>query len=512
MRPLSGQTVLVTRPKNQGLELAERLRRLGAKVIRIPLIRTAPPPDWRPLDKALQELKSFYIIVFTSANGVEWFFRRAKLVLGETPSAPPRLYAIGPATAKALRCRGWRAAALSEAFEGEAVARRMSRVSGRRILIPRALAAREILPKLLRKAGARVLAVPAYQTVPDSAGRKLLRRVAAQGRADWVTFASASSVGAFFAALGAKKARRLLRKARAASIGPLTSAALRRRGVEPAAEAARFTAEGLAQALAPPIQALRAALAKALREAGRVLMARFGKTHIRYKGPANLVTEADHAGEQSILDVILSRFPGHGFMSEEREPRSTGSEFTWVIDPLDGTTNYAHAFPVFCVSIALLRRGEPLLGGILDPYRGELFLAERGQGAWLNGRRMRVSRVRSVSRSLLLTGFAYDRAARADYLIRFYKEFMRRCHDVRRSGSAALDLAWTAAGRVDGYWEFSLKPWDVAAGALLVREAGGKVSDFSGRKWAGLKDFGRETLASNGLIHAQMLRVIRKNL
>jgi myo-inositol-1(or 4)-monophosphatase len=141
-----------------------------------------------------------------------------------------------------------------------------------------------------------------------------------------------------------------------------------------------------------------------------------------------------------------------------------------------------------------------------------MFLAEKGRGATLNGRPISVSGKGSVSESLLLTGFAYDRAARADYLISFYKDFMRRCHDVRRSGSAALDLAWTAAGRVDGYWEFSLKPWDVAAGWLLVTEAGGKVTDCSGREWGDPKTFGRETLASNGLIHTEMLRVIRKNL
>ncbi|HAH05391.1 MAG TPA: hypothetical protein DCM05_02520 [Elusimicrobia bacterium] len=508
MASLSGQTVLLTRPKRQSSGLARLLARLGARSVPVPLIRTRAPRSWKPLDAALRALESFDAVAFTSANGVEGFFQRARRVFKRTPRAPRRIYAIGPATAQALAGHGWRALSVPEDHEGGALARRMGKVKGMKILIPRAQTAREELPALLRKAGADVRIAPAYRTEPDPAGRRALRR---SSSADWVTFTSVSTVRAFFDALGETEARRFLSRARAAAIGPVTAAELRSRGVEPAAQARPSTSEGLAQALADAAD-LRGTLVAALREAGAVLRERYGKVHVRYKGRANLVTEADHASEQRILDVILSRYPSHDFLTEEREPRSTGSDFVWVVDPLDGTTNYAHGFPVFCVSIGLLHRGRPLLSGVYDPCRNEMFLAERGRGAMLNGKPLRVSRAGNVSESLLLTGFAYDRAARADYLIRFYKEFMRRCHDVRRSGSAALDLAWTAAGRVDGYWEFSLKPWDVAAGWLLVSEAGGEVTDFSGKAWDGLKLLGRETLASNGRIHAQMLRLIRRHL
>lgn len=253
---------------------------------------------------------------------------------------------------------------------------------------------------------------------------------------------------------------------------------------------------------------LRATLLAALRGAGALLKAELGRARVRYKGKANIVTQVDHASERFILRRILRRFPGHDFIAEERPARVRGAEYAWVIDPLDGTTNYAHGFPAACVSIGLLRRGLPLLGGVFDPFRGELFWAERGRGARLNGRPMRVSRVRRVSESLLLTGFPYDRGARSRFYAEFYRTFMTRSHDVRRSGSAALDLAWVAAGRADGFWEFNLRPWDVAAGMLLVEEAGGRVGDFRGRPWPGPATFGRRTLATNGRIHAEMLRVL----
>jgi myo-inositol-1(or 4)-monophosphatase len=182
----------------------------------------------------------------------------------------------------------------------------------------------------------------------------------------------------------------------------------------------------------------------------------------------------------------------------------------WVIDPLDGTTNFAHTNPVCCVSIGLVdgEAGRPVLGGIYDPFRDELFVAERKKGATMNGRRIRVSRTGNLEEALLVTGFPYDRQQHAEFYTKLYAEFMRRCHDVRRSGSAALDLAWVSCGRLDGYWEFKLNPWDVAAGRLLVEEAGGKVSDFSNRPWASLADFGKQTLATNGRIHARMLKLL----
>ncbi|MFA6004723.1 MAG: inositol monophosphatase family protein, partial [Elusimicrobiota bacterium] len=194
------------------------------------------------------------------------------------------------------------------------------------------------------------------------------------------------------------------------------------------------------------------------------------------KGRANLLTQADQESQAAILGLIRRRFPDHDFYAEEKARKDTGAEFSWIIDPLDGTTNFAHGYPACCTSIALLRHGRPVWAGINDPFRGERFLAEAGRGARLNGRPIRVSKTRRVEDSLLITGFPYDRAQRSRIYTEFYRKFMIRCHDVRRSGSAALDLAWIAAGRADGFWEFKLSPWDVAAGLLLVREAGGKVT------------------------------------
>ena len=253
----------------------------------------------------------------------------------------------------------------------------------------------------------------------------------------------------------------------------------------------------------------RATLVSALRRAGAVLSARFGKVGYKQKRRADLVTAADLESQRVILDAIMRAHPGDDFKAEEDEVKLTGAEHVWVIDPLDGTTNYAHGYPVSCVSIGLLRRGAPLLGGVFDPFRDELFFAEKGKGAFLNGRRLRVSAVPRVADSLLITGFAYDRAERADFYLRRFKAFMTRCHDVRRSGSAALDLAWVAAGRADGFWEYELNPWDVAAGRLLIEEAGGTVTDLDGRPWTDWTTMGRRTLASNGRVHAEMRRILR---
>lgn len=259
----------------------------------------------------------------------------------------------------------------------------------------------------------------------------------------------------------------------------------------------------------PSRRALRATLFEALRSAGEIQLRHFGKAAVRYKGRANLVTQADLASERSILDLLLKRFPDHDYCTEESPPKRSGSSYTWIIDPLDGTTNYAHGYPMFCVSVGLLFRDRPLLGGVFDPFRRELFWAEDGRGARLNGRPIHVSGTRSLRRSLLVTGFPYDRSRRSRFYMEFYRTFMRLSHDVRRSGSAALDLAWVAAGRADAFWEFRLNPWDVAAGWLLVREAGGRVTDFTGRDWASPLELGIRTLATNGLIHEQMIRALR---
>ena len=254
----------------------------------------------------------------------------------------------------------------------------------------------------------------------------------------------------------------------------------------------------------------RAALLDALRRSGRVLKRRFGKVGYREKGRANLITVADLESQRAALGAIRRAFPEDDYKAEEDDVKLTGAEYLWLVDPLDGTTNYAHGYPASCVSIGVLRRGRPALGGVYDPSRDELFLAEKGKGTTLNGRRIRVSAPRRVADSLLITGFAYDRAERADFYLARFKAFLTRSHDVRRSGSAALDLAWIAAGRADGFWEYKLNPWDVAAGWLLVQEAGGEVTDFSGRAWRDPAMIGSETLATNGRVHAEMLRILRR--
>lgn len=253
-------------------------------------------------------------------------------------------------------------------------------------------------------------------------------------------------------------------------------------------------------------------LKKAALAGGAVLKAKFGKVGYRLKGRANLLTEADLASQAKVIALIKAAFPEDGFMAEESAAVETPNRRLWIIDPLDGTTNYAHGFPAAAVSIGFARNGEVEAGGVYDPFREELFLARKGRGATLNGRRLRVSGVPSVDKALLVTGFPYDRAEKAAFYCGFFEEFMRLSHDVRRMGVASLDLCWVAAGRNDGYWEFGLKPWDVAAGKVIVEEAGGKVTDFSGRPWVTGPALGSETLAANPRLHAAMLRLIRRRL
>jgi myo-inositol-1(or 4)-monophosphatase len=255
---------------------------------------------------------------------------------------------------------------------------------------------------------------------------------------------------------------------------------------------------------------------KVLKEAalagGRILAAKFGRVGYKLKGRANLLTAADLASEKAVIGIIRKAFPEDGFLAEESAAEETPNRRLWIIDPLDGTTNYAHGFPAAAVSIAFSENGIIKAGGVCDPFRAELFLARKGGGAFINGRRLRVSKTPSLSRSLLVTGFAYDRAERAEFYCGFFAEFMKISHDVRRMGSASLDLCWLAAGRTDGYWEFGLKPWDVAAGKLIAEEAGGRVSDFSGRPWKVDSAMGSQTLATNGSVHAQMLKIIRRRI
>lgn len=226
---------------------------------------------------------------------------------------------------------------------------------------------------------------------------------------------------------------------------------------------------------------------------------------IDYKGTIDLVTSADRNSERKITEVIRQSFPDHSVLAEEEvDIQNAQSAYRWIVDPLDGTTNFAHGHPQFCVSIALEQSGRVIFGLVYDPIRDERFEAALGQGATLNGEALRVSMVNELDKALLATGFPYDRREFADFYLGYFKEFMIRCQGIRRGGSAALDLCYVACGRFDGFWELKLKPWDIAAGALIVAEAGGRLSNFSGETFS-ISD--RETLATNRLIHEEMVHI-----
>jgi myo-inositol-1(or 4)-monophosphatase len=248
------------------------------------------------------------------------------------------------------------------------------------------------------------------------------------------------------------------------------------------------------------------AMSAIAREAGALLMQYFHQgLKIEYKGDADLVTAADRAAEALIRERISQQFPGHDVLGEEQGLNDQGSDFRWYVDPLDGTTNFAHGYPVFCVSMAVEHRaaaaGTRVAGVVYDPTRDELFSAQRGRGAQLNGRPMHVSKMSQLKECLLATGFPSHKRHKNPN-IHFYHQITLRTHGVRRAGSAALDLCNVASGRFDGFWEFNLNPWDTAAGVLIVEEAGGKVSRFDGSPFA---IDSRETLASNGLVHEALL-------
>jgi myo-inositol-1(or 4)-monophosphatase len=243
-------------------------------------------------------------------------------------------------------------------------------------------------------------------------------------------------------------------------------------------------------------------IAEIAREAGALLMQYFDQhIKIEYKGEADLVTAADRKSEALIRECIRAQFPGHDIVGEEEGFRDTGSDYRWYVDPLDGTTNFAHGFPVFCVSMALEYQKQMLAGVCYDPTRNELFAAEAGKGAYLNDARIHVSSAAKLAESLVSTGFPSQKRHKNPNIY-FYHQITLRSHGVRRAGSAALDLCSVACGRFDGFWEFNLNPWDTAAGTLMVEEAGGRVSDFRGGPF---QLNSRETLASNGLIHDELL-------
>lgn len=239
--------------------------------------------------------------------------------------------------------------------------------------------------------------------------------------------------------------------------------------------------------------------------AGELHMARFGSdVGVQKKGAIDLVTEVDLEVETMFRALIAERFPDHDVLAEELGQLRSGARHRWVFDPLDGTTNYAHGVPVFCATVALEVDGVPLVGAVFDPNRNELFTAERGVGAWLNGERLQVSDIATLGDAMLVTGFPYDVREKLDDYLALFGEFLRHARAVRRLGSAAIDLCWVAAGRMDGFWERGLKAWDMMAGGLIIQEAGGRVTAIDGGPW---QPFDGHVLASNGHIHDEMLGI-----
>ncbi len=240
------------------------------------------------------------------------------------------------------------------------------------------------------------------------------------------------------------------------------------------------------------------------REAGSLVMDYFRQhVKIEYKGDVDLVTVADRKSEALILERIRRMFPTHDVLGEEGSRVETGSDYKWYVDPLDGTTNFAHGYPVFCVSLAVEHRGQRIAGVVYDPTRDEMFAAELGSGARMNDKAIHVSATAKLGECLVATGFPSHKRHKNPNIY-FYHQITLQTHGVRRAGSAALDLCNVASGRFDGFWEFNLNPWDTTAGVLLVEEAGGKVTNFSGGKF---QIASRETVASNGLVHGALLQV-----
>lgn len=247
--------------------------------------------------------------------------------------------------------------------------------------------------------------------------------------------------------------------------------------------------------------------AELARRAGALLLEGLhNRPAIELKSSFEVVTEIDRASEKLIVESIRDFAPDHAILAEEGGGIEQASEYYWVIDPLDGTNNYAHGFPFFSVSIALLRKQELYLGVVYDPVRDELFAAERGAGAWCNNQRLHVSTTHHLASGLISTGFSYTYAKLPDNNLHEFDRVQARCHGVRRAGSAALDLAYVAAGRLDAHWEYRLQPWDSAAGATMVLEAGGKITSFDGSAWT---PWSYTMIASNMHIHAELRDAIQ---
>lgn len=224
------------------------------------------------------------------------------------------------------------------------------------------------------------------------------------------------------------------------------------------------------------------------------------------EGINNLVTEADHASEKAIMDTIKTAFPEHFILSEEAGEHRTDSEYKWIIDPIDGTINYAHGIPICCVSIAVEHKGKMILGAVYNPFLNEFYFAEKGAGALLNGEPIHVSKKDNVLHACLVTGFPYTYLDMENGPIQVFERFIRKGIPVRRLGSAAMDLCWVAAGRFDGFYEHKLEAWDSAAGFLIVEEAGGRVTDFEGEHYS---PYQPRILATNSIIHEEMIQWIK---
>src|ERR1700744_5979126 len=255
---------------------------------------------------------------------------------------------------------------------------------------------------------------------------------------------------------------------------------------------------------------LKDVLLEATKEAGRIIHNYFqGSFKIENKDSINnLVTEVDKLSETRIIEVIRKYYPSHAIISEEIGELKKDSPYQWIIDPIDGTVNFAHGIPICCVSIAVKHNNDLLLGAVYNPMMNELFFAEKGQGASLNGMPISVSRKTDFRKACLVTGFPYKWPISKEHPIRVFERFVLQGLPVRRLGSAAIDLCWVACGRFDGFWEYNLNAWDLAAGYLIVQEAGGRITNFEGDPY---NVFDKETLATNGLIHDDMLRLIKKN-
>lgn len=255
--------------------------------------------------------------------------------------------------------------------------------------------------------------------------------------------------------------------------------------------------------------ALKEVLLEATREAGQIITSYFqGSFTVDNKeGINNLVTEVDKHSEKKIIEIIRKHYPTHSIISEEIGELIQDSPYQWIIDPIDGTVNFAHGIPLCCVSIGIKHNDDLLLGTVYNPMMNELFFAEKGKGAYLNDKPISVSQKSDFRKACLVTGFPYKWPESREHPIRVFERFIMEGLPVRRLGSAAIDLCWVACGRFDGFWEYNLSSWDVAAGYLIVQEAGGRITNFEGSPYS---VFDKETLATNGHIHEEMLRLIRK--